>query len=414
MSLFDPTLVDCAKLGPSAHDDASFHYLQTSGEPSSARIRDLLEQWFADYPEDHKNELKQRFVTSKSDIQSPTFELALHATFKQLGAEVEIHPKVSDYTDKRPDFLIRMPSGFEFYLEAVLARGQSDKERNREQVVNSLYAIIDRNLKSPEYFWSVTILEQGPAAPSGRQVVHALAQYMTGLNRYEVGAQLKAHGFDTPVKFLWEVAGWRIKFQPIPKKAEAIGKPDHRPLGSFPMAQAVCCSDDVDIRESIKFKIKHHSAVDKPYIVAVNAMNWSAKHEDFVNAIYGSDQVTVRTYPDGSHTTEDTRALNGIWLDRSGEKNHHLIAVIGAVHLQAWTVADCSLTVYENPYIAMPVAARFEGFPRLEPKDGHLVPVEGQTLGHLFGLLDGWPRGESSEEVGSFRRVFSVDGELID
>lgn len=394
MLLFDPNLVDPAKLGPANHGEPSFHYLQTSGKASSARIRDLLEQWFADYPEDHKNELKQRFVTSKSDIQSPTFELALHATFKQLGADVEIHPKVSDDTDKRPDFLVRLPSGFEFYLEAVLARGQSDEERNREQVVNSLYAIIDRRLKSLEYFWSVTILEQGPAAPSGRQVVHALAHYMAGLNRDEVGAQLEAHGFNSPVKFLWADAGWRIEFIPIPKQAEAIGKLDHRPLGAFPMKEAVCCSNDVDIRENVKFKVRHHRGVDKPYIVAVNTINWSAEHEDIVNAIYGSDQVTVRTYQDGSHTTESTRGQDGIWLDEDGVKNKHLIAVIGAVHLQASSVAGCTLTVYENPYIDMPIEARIEGFPRLEPKGRHLVPVEGQTLGQLFGLPNNWPRGE--------------------
>lgn len=389
MNLFDPTRVDPAKHGPRDHDEPIFHYLQTSSRSSVARVRDLLEQWFADYPDDHKTELKQRFVTRKSDIHSPTFELALHATFKQLGADVEIHPKVSDDTDKRPDFLVRLPSGFEFYLEAVIVRGQSDEEKNREQVAKSLYADIDRRLDSPDYFWAVTILEQGPAAPSAKQMVHVLAQYMAGLKRDEVGAQLEAHGFDTPVKLLWEDAGWSIEFLPIPKEAEAIGKPDHRPLGSFPMARAVCCSDDVDIRESIKFKVKHHSAVDKPYIVAVNAMNWSAEHEDFVNAIYGSDQVTVRTYPDGSQTTENTRGLDGIWLDKNGIKNQHVLAVIGAVQLQASSVAGCSLTVYENPYIEMPAEARIEGLPRLEPKKDQMIQVAGRTLGQLFGLPDG-------------------------
>lgn len=392
--LFDPTLVDPAKLGPSNHDEPTFHYLQSSGNSSSARIRELLEQWFADYPDDHKSELKQRFVTSKSDIQSPTFELALQATFKQLGANVEIHPKVSDDTDKRPDFLVRLPSGFEFYLEAVLARGQSDDERNREQVVNSLYAVIDRSLQSPEYFWSVTILEQGLTAPSGKQMVHALAKYMAGLNREMVGTRLEAQGFDSPVKFLWGDAGWKIEFLPIPMKAEAIGKPDHRPLGLFPRKEAVLCSDDAEIRKNIKLKVKHHRAVDKPYIVAVNAMNCSATHEDFVNAIYGSEQVTMRKYPDGSHTTARTRGLDGIWLDKNGVKNQHLIAVIGAVHLQAWSVAGCTLTLYENPYIEMPAEARIDGLPRVEAHDGHLERVDGQTLGHLFGLLEGWPRRE--------------------
>jgi hypothetical protein len=386
-------------LRTSNHNEPHFHYLQKSGTLVSACVRDLLEKWFENYPVDHKSELRQRFVKSKSDIASPTFEFALHATFKQLGADVEIHPKVSDDTDRRPDFLVRLPSGFEFYLEAVLARGQSDEERNRVQIVNTLYATIDQRLKSPDYFWTVTVLEQGPAAPSGKQMVHALAQYMAGLKRDEVEAQLEVHGLDTPVKLLWEDAGWSIEFVPTPKKDEAIGNPAHRPLCPFPMKQGVICSDAVDIRKNIKSKVKHHSSVDKPYIIAVNAMNLFADHKDFEDAIYGSEKSIFRTDQDGSTTVESTRGHDGIRRDKDAVKNQHLFAVIGAVCLDEWSVAGCSLTVYENPYIEMPVEARIEGLPRLELNEGHMVPVAGQTLGQLFGLPDGWPREEPSDDA---------------
>lgn len=401
MLLFNQDLVDPAKLGPSDGTEPEFHYLQSSGRPEFFRIRELLEEWFASYPEEHKSELKQRFVKSKSDIHSPAFELALHATFMRHGADVQIHPKVSDETEKRPDFLIRLPSGFEFYLEAVLARGQSDDERKREQVVQTLYATINRRLDSPEYFWSVMILKQGSAAPNGKQITHALAQYMARLNRDEVGTQLEAHGFFTPEKLLWENAGWSIEFLPIPKNVEAIGKPDPRPLGVFPMPRAVWCSDKIDIRESIKFKVKHHRAVEKPYLIAVNAMNWSASERDFIDAIYGSEQITMTRFEDGNHSFERGRMLDGIWREEDGVKNQNLFAVIGAVCLQPHSVAGCLLTVYENPYIEIPAQARVKGFPRFEATDGHLVQTPGQTLGKLFGLPECWPREESPGEVNS-------------
>jgi hypothetical protein len=289
-----------------------------------------------------------------------------------------------------------LSNGFEFYLEAVVARGQSDEERKREQVVKDLYAVIDRQLRSPQYFWSVTILDHGSAAPSGRKIVNALSQYMAGLDAESVRAQVWLHGFGSPVKFLWEHAGWRIEFLPLPKKAEAVGRLDHRPLGAFLQKEAVWSSSVDDIRKSVCFKAKRHKAVDRPYIIAVNAMDISATGDDFISAIYGSDSVTVHTFPDGSHKTEDTRALDGIWLTEDGLRNQHVIAVMGTVCLNEWSLAKRSLTVYENPYTDGAVPAGLERFPRWEPRNGNLVRVQGETLARLLELPDGWPHEGSA------------------
>lgn len=395
--LFDESAIDPAKTGPKAHGEPDFPFLQSSAKPEAKMVRELLEAWFAAYPAEHQDELRQRIVTSKSDIESTAFELALHAALKAAGAEVEIHPKVSDETDKRPDFLVRLASGFEFYLEAVLARGQSDEERNREAVVNQVYAVIDRKLISPEYFWAVTVHAQGPAAPSVKQIVHALATYAKQLDRDAVLVEFKEHGFDTTERLVFEDAGWNIVFIPIPKKPESFGKPDHRPLGSFHMPSAVRCNDEEDIRAAVKFKVKHHAAVDKPYVVAVNACNWSADLEDFINGLYGSDQVTVTTFADGSYQTENTRGLDGVWLGEQGPKNSNLIAVLGVRRFNAWSVSGATFTLFENPYIAFPPEARIPNLPRYEAVDGKLVNVPGATLGQLFDLSPAWPK--AAEEV---------------
>ncbi len=390
MNLFEPSAVDILKQGLQERTEPVFSYLATSGTPAAKVIRELMEQWFQDYPEEHQNELRQRFVTSKSDIDSPLFELALHATFRRVGAKVEIHPKVSEETDRRPDFLIQLPNGFEFYLEAVLARGQSDDERNRERVINSIYGLIDRKLKSPDYFWSVTVLSQGNIAPSGNQIVNSLAQYMRGLNREEVQEQLTAHGFDSPIKLRWEQDGWSFDFAPIPKSLNSIGNPNHRPLGVFPGGRAQLCRDDSDIRDAIKYKLAHHSNLDKPYIISVNATRWSAQREDFREAIYGSSQLIVTAETSRTTATEETRELNGIWLGKTGPKHQSLIAVLGTVKLHPWTIADSWFTMYENPYIDFPEDARVAELQRLEAKDGVLDKVDGQTIGKLFGLPENW------------------------
>lgn len=389
MTLFEPDLVDLNKLGPLGHDEPIFRYVQSSARPEFAQIRELLERWFADYPEEHKHELKQRFVTSRSDIASPTFELALHALFKRLGATVEIHPKASDTSDHRPDFLVQMPCGFEFYVEAVISSGQSDKELNQERVVNRLYEFIDRRLQSPEFFWSATVRKKGTASPSGAKAVHELRRYMQGLNRDDVLSRLISNGFRTVDCLRFEDAGWLIEFEPIPVKPEAIGKPGHRPLGAFPGA-TVWCSNDSDIRRSIKSKAKHHDTVTKPLMIAVNATHWSVSPKDIVNAIYGSNRLTVTHTSDGKLLPVDTRG-DGVWIKSGRAKYEHLIGIFGVVGLHPSSIAGCSLTLYENPYVEMPASARIAGLPRYENRDGILLPIAGKTLGELFGLPEGFP-----------------------
>jgi len=389
--LFDKTAIDPAKRGPKEHDEPAFTYLQSSSRPKAIRVRELLESWFANYPRENQHELKQRMVTSKFDIDSPVFELLLHATFREIGAEVIVHPQISSSTDKKPDFHVRLASGYDFYLEAVLARGQSDEERNREAVVRQVYSVIDRKLKSPEHFWDITIRAQGALAPNANKIVFGLSNYMKQLDRRRVEENIVYSDSNTREGFQFTDAGWHIDFVPIPKKQESIGDPNHRPLGVFPMLEARPCQAIDDIRGAVNFKVKHHSTVQKPLMVAINACHWSADAEDFIDGLYGSGQFVLSASSDGSAQAVSARAKDGIWLEKDSPKNQNLIAILGVQQYNIWNTRSAKLTVYENPYIDFPKKARIESMPRYEAVGNRLIYVQGVPLGQLFGLPINWP-----------------------
>lgn len=391
MKLFDPGRVDPAKLGPKQPDERYFEFIETSSRPALRRVRALLDDWFDHYPDANKHELKRRLITNRVGIQSEFFELCLHALFRRIGAEVQVHPNVSGEGDNKPDFLIRLRNGFDFYLEAVVATGQARPQGDREKVPKSLFANIDLRLESSPYRFLATVISQGPSTPSVNLIVRRLKEYIAGLDHEEVKKNWEERRSGTPIKYCWEGDGWNIEFIPLPSSGTETGSAGQRQLIEFPHPEMVVCNDELDIRKSIKSKLGQHASTDKPYVIAVNGLGMFVDAYVFDNALFGSDQITLVQHADGSQSDEDTRGLDGVWLGRNGPKNERLIGVIGAPQLDVFQLSQTTLRFYENPYIDFPPKARLEGMTRVETHTGRLMEIEGQPLGKFFGLPIGWP-----------------------
>jgi len=379
-------------LEPKGHDMKTFDYLSMSGKPSANEERTLLERWFSIYPEQERSELRRRMESKEQEFYSAFFELFLYASLKQMGAAVQIHPDVSDEILKHPDFLVCLPSGYEFYLEAVVASGQSDEERSAVNAKNAFYASLDRKLQSPDYFWSVTIHSQGKSSPSAKQVVHGLREYQKTLNIRDVITEFEEKGFDTPCRYVWNHDGWLVHFVPIPKAEDARGKPESRPLGSFHMPKAICCDDDEDIRTSVKFKIKHHGEVDKPYMIAVAATGDFAEQEDFMNAIYGTVVYEMNTK---TGEGRNVRQGDGVWSGDDGPKNNHLVAVLGAWKLFPYSIPRANVVIFENPYIDPVGDLAALDFPHWLRNGSKPEYRPGRSPGEIHGLDPKWPSFEA-------------------
>jgi len=105
---------------PAGRSESAYDFYNRSAGELVSKVRAAHELWFGRYPEEHKADLRGRFVKD-DDVQhySALFELVLHELFLKLECEVVIHPDLNNGTGKRPDFLVRHSTG-DFYLEAVV------------------------------------------------------------------------------------------------------------------------------------------------------------------------------------------------------------------------------------------------------------------------------------------------------
>ena len=79
--------------GPKQYGEPAFTYLNQSGREDVARVREVLERFFQDYPSAHQAEIRRRF-RSTDDIQhkSAFFELFLHQLVRFGRFTVHVSP----------------------------------------------------------------------------------------------------------------------------------------------------------------------------------------------------------------------------------------------------------------------------------------------------------------------------------
>jgi hypothetical protein len=65
--------------------------------------------------------------------------------------------------------------------------------------------------------------------------------------------------------------------------------------------------------------------------------------------LFGSEQVTVRTYEDGRVETIPARARDGAWVGLRGAQHRRVSGVLTACGLQPWTVATTVPKFWHHP-----------------------------------------------------------------
>src|SRR3977135_583087 len=99
--LFDER--DRSDSGPIRFSESTYQFLNRVDRPAWGRVRSLLDQWFRDYPDDSKAELRNGFM--KSDEGQHTgawWELYVYTLYRLLGYRIVVHPKIEG-TKGKPD-----------------------------------------------------------------------------------------------------------------------------------------------------------------------------------------------------------------------------------------------------------------------------------------------------------------------
>ena len=117
--------------------ESHYQYLNSSGRKIAAKIRKVIEDFLAVYPDGHEKEKRITELKSskEKDFLASFFVIYLYNLMHCLGAtEIIIHPTIPGST-KKPDFLVKFPGGIEFYLEAKLIYKSPFVSTNENQIL---------------------------------------------------------------------------------------------------------------------------------------------------------------------------------------------------------------------------------------------------------------------------------------
>jgi hypothetical protein len=210
---------------PRGYEEDTFSFLNRVDQPFWQEIRDELERWYADYPDDeHGFGLRARFrKAAPAQHFGAWWELYLHRLFRCLGFHVEVEPNV---VGGNPDFRMTRDSD-SFLVEATTSfSGIVDEERHPEREA-AILAAIDM-AQNPNFFVGAEFEKVGEEQPKVREIVEPLERWLGSLDPDDV---LQRGVFDAPQLAL-SVRGWGLLFTAFCDPARRQGQARPSPPGN--------------------------------------------------------------------------------------------------------------------------------------------------------------------------------------
>lgn len=385
VTLFDD--VERTDASPAGYEENSFSFLNRVDQPYWERVRDELERWYADYPdEEHGFGLRARF----RDAAAPQhfgawWELYLHRLFRCLSFQVEVEPGV---VGGRPDFRMTRDSA-SFLMEATTSfSGIVDEERHPEREAPIL-AAIDK-AQHPNFFVRAEFEKVGKEQPRVSEIVEPLERWLDGLDADDV---LQRGYFDAPELPL-PVRDWKLRLAAFAVQPEARGRPDHRLLG-MPPGMAGYINDRVKLAAALARKGGKYKPTE-PFILAVLLMSdGSVDHEDIEAALLGP--VVYPIDPDRPGMERPFRQPNGFWIRGNKPRGTRISAVLTGNNLLPWNVVRTWPRLWPNPWASRPLPVSLP-FPRGIANERGAVEYEdvAGAPNSILGLREDWPGPEDA------------------
>ncbi len=365
--------------------EGSYQFLQRSPHIETVRQRKLLKEWFS-HLQFGKADFLGRFQSKDlGNSESAFFELYLHELLIRLGCSVTPHPETEE---GNPDFLVRAEDGSEFYLEAIAPIGVP---KGKHQAYSKRNEVLDRiaKLESPDFF--LDIHSQGRLSKSYsvselKRELKRLEKWVANLCYDSVVTQIDEK--KRPPSFTLRVDGLTLHIDPQPTR-RFRGSPGISTLGIFSFGEAV--SDDNPLLAAILTKAKKYKRLSKPYIVAVNYLDWPPDRSIILDTFLGKAELRYPNHPDVEAQPAIFRPNPGLWRD---DKYTTVSGVILGVGIEPSMIADRELTLFLNPYADYLYHGRLEELPQGIVPKGSRDSIEWQPGIHprsIFGLPKGWP-----------------------
>lgn len=291
---------------PSLLNGNSYEFFDNSSWDKVEKIRNLLNEWYLKFPSKGKKDLKGRFLKS---FNSAFFELFVYTLFRKKGFTIEIHPNLK-HSSSQPDFLIRKDD-LEFYVEAKVVIGESERTIANNRIVNTLCDEINKN-RFPNFTLSIKSAElKSSLQPSSTQIIKSLNEFHS-----KIEEELQQKEF----KYIDKDISLKIKFLRN-ENYNAVS----RPIAIYP-SKSWWGSGETNLQKKIIDKSKKYKQLDKPFFLFVNTLdNKSWNKSDIESAVLGSEYlfdknrdiaVDFKSHEMIFNKSKSMKKVNGLFISR--------------------------------------------------------------------------------------------------
>ena len=389
MKLFDE--ISRTDLGPAGYAESDYSFLNRTARSEFAQVRDVLETWFTKYPLVEQVDLSARFRSNiNHQHQAAFFELFLHELLLRLDCQITIHPTIAG-TSKVPDFLANPRIASRFYVEATVATNKSTTQNAAEARENAAYDALNKLIESPNFFLALSLRGAPNTPPPIKRFAQELNRELARLDPDEVTRIYNELGVDGLPQWHFEHDGWKVKIRASPKKPEARGKPDVRPIGTLSTGFHML-DHRAAIKDSIVNKAAKYGSLDMPFVIAISASE-PVDTTDIMEALFGKEQVSFLISENGKPLSEPqmTKRPDGAWFGLNGPQYTRVSAVLLVTQLSPWNLPRTNLCLYHNPWAQKKFDSVLTRLAQAIPENNQMKWINGDTADKIFKLPKTWP-----------------------
>ena len=373
--LFDDKLRDYD--GYSDHNEYAYDFLDRSSKKEFKKVRDLLNNWFSNFPDSEKAEIKSRI---RKDFDSTFYELFLYQLFHKLGFNIIVHPEVPK-SKKRPDFLVTK-NDLEIYVEAKVITGKSKAEASFERKRNEFYDALNK-LNFDRFLISLDTLNfKTNNQPSPKNFIKIIQSKIEKLNADEISDSINSGVTTTLPKIEYEDDSIEATVRIIPLIKEASTEKHKRPIGMYPMESFWGNGENL-FKKAVNDKGKRYGELDKPFLVCINTIDFkTVVKSDVENSIWGSRALSWSTNPE-NRDKKWMRKLDGIFLNSKGPRLKNISGII-FTRVMPFKVKNADFSIFKHPF-----STNEFDFDKLNlgyeyVSEGKILKREGRNLSDIF------------------------------
>jgi len=248
--------------------ESAFHFLNRAAGDSWQRVRNLLDGWYAAFP-DPGGDVRERFRQDEDRQHAAAWwELYVFTLFRRLDYKIEVHPSVAG-SRNRPDFLVTRNSG-SVYIECTVMFSDDELDDAEAWIFECI-----NSARNPDFLVDVWGVEQiGSQRPRKSEITAPIKEWLASLDADAELAQVNAGGEPPHCKFGFR--DWSIALGAWPVEPDHRGEAE-RLIGS-PPARLEVVRDVERMRKILSEKGSRYGQLDRPLVLAL--LSWASQTND--------------------------------------------------------------------------------------------------------------------------------------